>query len=345
MAFNYQKICSQLLEGLPKRTKDVLVRRFGLDQPAGESEKETLESIGKSYGVTRERIRQIEADGFSKIKPKIKKIQGTFQYFTDFLENFGKLKKEDILITTLGEQKFNPHVSFLLNLDERFKRFSEQEEIHSLWTIDPSSLGLAEKVIEDFYQNLEKKKKPLSLKDYNPPTKIGPKALLSYLEISKLIERGEEDNFGLRDWPEINPRGIKDKAYLVLKKAEKPLHFSEVAKKISPDTLVQTVHNELIRDSRFVLVGRGMYALAEWGYKPGTVKDVIVDFLEKKGEPASREKILEEVLRQRMVKENTVFLNLSDKNYFSRNSQGKYILADEAEASSSFPLRGKSIND
>lgn len=326
MAFNYQKICSELLEGLPKRTKDVLLRRFGLKT----DERETLESIGKSYNVSRERIRQIEADGLLKIKPKLKKAQGALQYFTKFLENYGKLKKEDILLTRLGEEKFNPHVFFLLNLDEHFKRFSENEDFYSLWTIDPVSLNFAKEVIEDFYKKLEKNKKPLDLADYTPPFDIKPRALASYLEVSKLIEKGSEGDFGLRNWPEIKPRGVKDKAYLVLKKEKKPLHFSEISKKISSDTLIETVHNELIRDPRFVLVGRGTYALADWGYKPGTVKEIMVDLLEQSEKPLSKEEILEKVLKQRLVKENTVLLNLSDKKHFLKNLEGKYILVDEA---------------
>jgi hypothetical protein len=322
MAFNYQKICSKILEGLPERTKDVLLRRFGLKT----GERETLESIGKSYGVTRERIRQIEAAGILKIKPKIKKAQGAFQYFNDSLENYGKLKKEDILLAVLGKKVFNPHVFFLLNLSDQFERFSENQELHSLWTIDSHSLDSAREVINDFYEKLERSQQPLGLKDYTPPRDINPKALFSYFEVSKMIEEGPEGKFGLKDWPEISPRGVKDKAYLVLKKEEKPLHFSEVAKKISSDTLVQTVHNELIRDPRFVLVGRGIYALAEWGYKPGTVKDIISDVLEKAEKPLVKEEILKKVLKQRLVKENTVLLNLSDKEHFLKNSRGKYIL-------------------
>jgi len=127
----------------------------------------------------------------------------------------------------------------------------------------------------------------------------------------------------LLDWPEINPRGVKDKAYIVFKKIGKPLHFDEVARLIE-GSLVQTVHNELIKDPRFVLVGRGIYALEEWGYFPGQVKDVILKILKEEGKPLTKEEILEKVRKQRLVKENTVFLNLSNKKHFLRNSQGKY---------------------
>jgi transcriptional regulator with XRE-family HTH domain len=322
MTFNYQKICSELIKDLPSRTQDVILRRFGIRK----GEKETLESIGRSYGVTRERIRQIEADGLSKLKPKIKDYQRIFQHFDDSIKDFGDLKKEDILLSHLGGQKFNPHVFFLLNLSEEIERFSENKDLYSLWTINPNSLGIAQKVIEDFYNKLKEKKKPLSYGEYSPPFSLKSKAVISYLEISKMIEQSQEGKWGLRDWPEINPRGVKDKAYILLKKEKRPLHFTEVASSISPPALVQTVHNELIRDPRFVLVGRGLYALREWGYKPGTVSDVIVDVLKGSGKPLSKEKILDKVLERRFVKKNTILLNLSNKKYFSRNPQGKYYL-------------------
>jgi len=150
----------------------------------------------------------------------------------------------------------------------------------------------------------------------------------STLEISKKIQKNSEDLFGLRDWPEINPRGARDKAYLVFKKAKIPLHFTKVAEFIE-GALPQTVHNELIRDERFVLVGRGIYALREWGYEPGQVKDVILKILKDERKPLAKEEILEKTLKQRLVKENTIFLNLSNTKYFLRDSQGKYIVKED----------------
>src|SRR3989344_4735689 len=66
---------------------------------------------------------------------------------------------------------------------------------------------------------------------------------------------------------------------LVIRKHGSPIHFRDVAKQImvmfKKKAHVATTHNELIKDPRFVLVGRGLYALAEWGYAPGIVRDVI----------------------------------------------------------------------
>ncbi|GAI07544.1 unnamed protein product, partial [marine sediment metagenome] len=248
-------------------TREVISRRFGLKT----GQKETLEAIGKDYGITRERVRQIEEGGFLRLEPQrlpSKECQKTFQYFTDQLKNFGDLKKEDILLQDLGGRRFQPQIYFLLTLGPNFEKVGESDEFYSLWTINQNSLVLAKKAIDSFYNQLKKNNRPLSLKDFRlsyPPSQT---TLISYLEISKKIQKGADNLFGLKDWPEINPRGVKDKAYLVFKKTKKPLHFNRVAELIDT-ALPQTVHNELIRDERFVLVGRGIYALREWGYESG----------------------------------------------------------------------------
>jgi len=327
--FSYQKIYLDLLHNLPLREKEVISRRFGLKT----GQKETLEAIGKDYGITRERVRQIEESGFLRIKPEIGKHQKTFQYFAEQLKNFGGLKKEDVLLRELGGQKWQPQVYFLLTLGPNFERLKESSEFYSFWTIDQNYLILAKKLIDSFYDKLKKINQPLSLKNCNPPaaltrsSSLSPTALISYLEISKKIQRNSEGLFGLNDWPEINPRGVKDKAYLVFKKEKKPLHFAKVAELID-NALPQTIHNELIRDDRFILVGRGIYALREWGYCPGQVKDIISNVLKEAGKPLAKEEILEHVLKQRLVKENTVLLNLSNKKYFLKNPQGKYIVRE-----------------
>ncbi|MFQ6049814.1 MAG: sigma factor-like helix-turn-helix DNA-binding protein [Candidatus Paceibacterales bacterium] len=321
--FNYQKIYSDLLFDLTERQKEIIFRRFGLKGGQGE----TLESIGKDFGICRERVRQIQEASFKKIRPKAKKYKGTFQSFLKYFKKFGDLRKEDVLLADLGEEKWRNEIYFLLTLKESFQRFNENNDFYSLWTINQNSFQKAKKVIASLYQKLKAIGKPLALKELSPFVSLENPVLTSYLEISKKIPQNEEGLYGLKDWPEINPRGIRDKAYLVFKKVSKPLHFAKVADLIEGSHL-QTVHNELIKDSRFILVGRGIYALAEWGYYPGYVKDVIFRILGEAKKPLTKEEILKRVLEQRLVKENTVFLNLSNKKYFLRDSEGKYRIKE-----------------
>lgn len=320
MNFDYRKICQNLLKDLPERQKEVISRRFGLES----GERETLESIGRDFNITRERVRQIENDGFSRLKSKLASFQDVFEHFTGQLKNTGELKKEEALLSQLGKEGEQPQISFLLTLGEPFQRVSETKEFHPFWTINPDSGQTAQKVVNSFYQKLEKVKHPINLAEYKSFSSVSPEVLESFLEISKLIQRNQEGFFGLRDWPEINPRNIKDRAYLVFKKESKPLHFREAAKLIGPGALAQTVHNELIRDPRFVLVGRGIYALKEWGYQAGDVKDVILKVLREAKRPLSKKDILSKVLKQRLVKESTILLNLGNKKYFLKTPEGKY---------------------
>jgi hypothetical protein len=85
------------------------------------------------------------------------------------------------------------------------------------------------------------------------------------------------------------------------------------------------VHNELIKDSRFVLIGRGIYAMREWGYQEGTIKNVIKDILSKSEKPLGKEEILEKVMKIRKVKKATVMINLNNKREFAKNN-GLYCI-------------------
>ena len=327
MTTSYSKICSDILRVLPQKQKEVLSRRFALKAKAG-GEKETLEAIGQDYGITRERVRQIERDGFLRLKLEIKKYQKAFAGFKSYLDKSGGLKREDLILNDLGGKTFKNEVYFLLNLGEGFERIGETPELYPLWTTDNKAFGRAIEVISSVRKGLEKTAKPLSLKELiNFVSGQDSRNLASFVEISKVIQKNSEGLYGLSDWPEINPRGIKDRAFLVLRKEQKPLHFTQVAQLID-SALPQTVHNELIKDQRFVLVGRGLYALKEWGYEEGVVKDVIYKILKTSSSPLSKEEILEKTLKQRFVKENTVLLNLSNKKFFSRTQNGNYTVRE-----------------
>lgn len=335
--FNYYRLCNAFLRDLPGRTRAVIENRFGLKGTVPK----TLESIGREYGITRERVRQIEQEGIEMIKRVAKKIAGEpFQYLDSQFKVSGGLKKEEKIISEWSDPKFRNHVLFLLTLGDQFKKFRETEDFYPFWTIEEKTLIAAREIIDSFIRELKKRNQLMSIEEYNPPfalklppgVSLTPQAISSYLEISKQIMVSPEGLYGFPDWPEVNPRGIKDKAYLVLKKANNPLHFTKVAALIeslpfaSKKVLPQSVHNELIKDPRFVLIGRGLYALREWGYEPGIVKDIITKILRKADRPMSQEEIIKKVLEQRQVKENTIVFNLRDKKCFLKDSQGRYKL-------------------
>lgn len=115
------------------------------------------------------------------------------------------------------------------------------------------------------------------------------------------------------------------------------MHFRDITTAINDTQFdhkrayLPTIHNELILDPRFVLVGRGMYALTEWGYVRGVVADVIEQVLRTHG-PLTRAEVEAEVLKQRIVKPGTIYLSLTNKKRFLKNKQdGRYYLVQQKE--------------
>lgn len=332
---NYPQIYAKLTKGLSLKTKDIFSRRFGIKSKAPE----TLELIGDSMGITRERVRQIEEVGFNFVKKQNKEmLEGIFAEFADYFKSNGEFKKEEIILEELGGKNSKPYVLFLLTLGDQFSKVCEKKDFHYFWSTMPDAKDKVDQTLKLLVSSLQKIGSPVSKKEFldDVSTKHGlpEKAVFSYLEISKKIQDNKEGKIGLIDWPEIKPRGVKDKSFLVFKKHQKPLHFTKVAELIdqlgcnqpNKKTFPQTVHNELIKDERFVLVGRGTYALKEWGYEPGTIKDVIKNILESKNQPVAKEEIVKEVLTKRLVAPNTVLMNLNNKKYFAKDEQGNYFL-------------------
>ncbi len=331
---DYKTICEELLNILPSRQNQVLTRRFGLNQ--GESE--TLQEIGNDLGITRERVRQLEKSGFLRLKDftENQNLEKSFEYFEKYLNKNAGLRREDILFKELSNEENKNAIHFLLELGNNFFRLGDNENTYAFWATQESKEGLVDlmvKKIKDFFQ---KEKKPMDLEALAKNLDIVDNLFLSScLEIARDIEVGPLGSYGLSVWPEIKPRGVRDAAFLVLKKQGEPLHFRVIATKVGElqgdlflkrKMLPQTIHNELIRDKRFILVGRGIYGLSDWGYSSGTVKDVIFKVLQANAS-MDKEEILSAVQKQRLVKPNTVFLNLSDKKKFVRDTQGKYTLA------------------
>lgn len=334
MSWDYKKICQDILSVLSPRQKEVIERRFGL---VG-GERETLQKIGRDFDITRERVRQIEREGLAKIRknagqPELKKF---FSYLSRYIKKDGGAKREDMIIKSIGRDEDKNSIRLLLAACSPFHYSPDDDDVYAFWSFDASTAQKTKDIISQAVQYFEAKKEPVT-KEQILSSLCATDSLLfnSSLEIAKRIERNPLGYFGLTSWPEIKPRGVKDGAYLVLRKEQTPLHFRQIAEMSSKlgsnlfrnkKVLPQTVHNELIRDERFILVGRGIYALKEWGYYPGTVKEVILAVFNEKKVPLSKEEILQAVEKQRIVKPNTVFLNLADKKYFLRNDEGRYIL-------------------
>jgi hypothetical protein len=161
----------------------------------------------------------------------------------------------------------------------------------------------------------------------------------SIMDIFIDIVKWEEKYIGLEEWKMLNPATLKDKAIYILKKKKEPLHFLDIAKAITERfweaVKTSTIHNELIRNSEFILIGRGIYVLKEWGYKDGTVLDVILEIFKKANAPLSTEEITERVLKIRQVKVTTIYMNLQNKKYIERVGRNLYQAKSQSKTEKS----------
>ncbi len=342
-------LVNSLLSFLKERDREIVAKRFGL---AG-LEIETLEGIGKLYNLTRERVRQIEKDSLNFLKQqKLPELDSAIQLIFDTIKEQGNIVGEEYLMQILqvGKNDFKERqsIKFIVSLNDQFKNLKESSDYLEAWHIAGFDLNKLQQVINEFENILKTLGHVISQDELYTQFKQTPffkeheleltdKTLKSYLSVAKAIQINPFNEIGIKNWNEVKPRDVGDKAYLVLKHHGKPEHYSEITKIINDykfdnrTAYQETVHNELIKDSRFVLIGRGIYALTEWGYKRGVVADVIKEILKSFNRPLTREEIINEVLKKRQVKRNTILVGLSNRKNFQKVGKDKYALATNVE--------------
>lgn len=320
--------------------QDVIKRRFGL----GGGRIATLEAIGREYKITRERVRQIEADALKILRreEQIAELQPLFRVLETRLANVGGVMAHHQFLAECADKAQHRDLILLLTLNRLFHRLPETDAHHERWVLDRSTAAAVEKVIAGVIRDLDKSHTPVSeerlyeLASQNVSEVIGSvperHVLETYVATSKMIKKNPYGEYGIVSWPTISPAGVKDKAYAALAKSGEPLHFRHVASAIDAagwsrrKAHPQTVHNELIKDKRFVLVGRGLYGLAEWGFEPGAVREVLVSVFKRAQRPLSKEKAIQLVLEKRAVKPQTIVLNLQNKSLFRKTENEEYTL-------------------
>lgn len=315
-----------------ERDRQIVSQRYGLGLP----KRHTLERIGSDFGITRERVRQIEKAATAKLAqsdaPELKHIDGIF---SSHLEANGQVDRlhnvAAALNATTPEER--AYVTFLATLAPTIELIDDGDHYHAALTNLPNyTKAQVHQIANDLISHLKAIGKPTKIDAlYKKLATDVPKETVEQIaRVSKQLAH-LDDHWGLSHWPEVNPRSIRDKTYLVLTRNGQPLHFSDIASRISDlgsrkrDVTVQAVHNELIKDQRFVLVGRGIYALNEWGYTPGTVADIITEVLRDES-PLHKDEIVKRVLKKRHVKTTTIVLNLQEKDQFTRVAKATYAL-------------------
>jgi hypothetical protein len=321
-----------------EREREIVGRRFGLFD-----RKETLEQIGEMLGITRERVRQLEKAVITRLRSTAE--QGGLPHIADFqakvmelLQDSGGVARVSQLTTKLSDtpnREEQARVAFLSQLSPELSVVQEDDNFYysvgiksvydekALKTRVTSLIATIKEIGEP--QTIEQIAKVAGIED--------PKQAAALASTSKHLAT-LNGRWGLIKWPMVNPKNIRDKIYVILKENGKHMHFNEIASAIKDsdfkrkDVTTQAIHNELIKDKRFVLIGRGIYALKEWGYEKGTVADIISEVLREANEPLHRDEIVKRVLKSRFVKETTILLNLQGKPQFKRVAKATYALAE-----------------
>ena len=343
ISFKPRDITKKLLKALPERSADVLVRRYGLGKSV---KRETLESVGRSYTITRERVRQIETGALDAVRKGDAYLdnKAVFTELTGVMYDLGSVVSEDVLLEELSSsESLQNHIHFLLIIGNSFKYLRENTGYVHRWHADEQLSDRVHDAIERVHKSIARNELLAEREVINRLlSELGDDIDESYkqdtvakrwLSLSKRLAKNQLGDWGRAGSPGVNMRGIRDMAWLVLRRHGSPMHYGEVAEAIAEtfnrNAHSATCHNELIKDKRFVLVGRGLYALAEWGYTTGLVKDVIIDVLRKAG-PLSKQDLIDTVKRERYVKTNTIMVNLQDADTFGIDADGKYFLQEFA---------------
>lgn len=335
-----KELINNLLILLSPKEKHIIENRYSLNSRPHS----TLEKIGREFGVTRERIRQIEKNALKKLSRNVSntRLSNFNQFANTIIQKYEGVILEDKLISEILALVSDPKgvdtssIKLSLELDSNLEKVPNTINFYPYFKLKTIETKAINEVCSITIGNLSKKKDTVpseeivTMLEKQTSKKWGKQFVLSCLELDrriKVVKKG----IGLASWRNINPRTLRDKILYILSDMQKPLHYVEIANRISAahfdrkNINVQAVHNELIRDENFVLIGRGIYALRTWGYEDGTVSDVIAKVLREKG-PLDREKVIGEVLKRRQVKRITILLNLKNKPMFERVGRDAYGL-------------------
>lgn len=266
----FNELIEHLIEraNLEERTSAIVRGRFGIDT----QKSVTLQELGNRFSITRERVRQIETQAVAELRDGILSVleaSAILEFSKGYLQGAGGIRLDDHLVADFHHHfkaddnlpTFGNRIHFLFKLleypyfsgeSDLFRDFWYDSEKHceTLNGVHGEVISRLVDRVEDFHDIL---KSVISSNGINEPVAV------SYLSVSKRIGVGPYGDIGLSEWEEINPKTVRAKAYLLLMKSGAPMHFTEIAKAIGSHA--PTVHNELIKDPRFVLVSRGTYAL------------------------------------------------------------------------------------
>jgi hypothetical protein len=361
---DFKEFLVSLLSRLSDREQEVITKRYQLTNDL--EKKSTLKKIGDSYSITRERVRQIERDAIKKLVELKKEqtfaepLNALATDLNSFISKKGGIVREDQLLNDYVKPNHdleflhpNAYIFVFDNLLDNFEKVYNHDDFQNSWKVKDLNLHGVAELLKSVQGKVEENKKLHKLDEIvNLAKDLATEELTAdlakylesnenvrledfienYLHTSQKIEKNILDKWGLTCWETVKPKKLGDKIFLVFQKGNEPLHFRDIADQINQanfdhkNICAATVHNELIANDKYVLIGRGIYAIKDWGYSTGTVADIIERILTESEKPLNKSDIYEEVLRQRKVNKSTIYLTLINKDKFNKTTEGLFSL-------------------
>lgn len=294
---------------LTERQAKVLQLRFGL---LANCRRHTLEEIGRHFGVTRERIRQIEVKALKKFRRVVPRRQFHLAFAAEFIRSGGSL-----LIPESSMTPWHTLLYELLGLDVRHIK----------------ELGLGIVTAND----LSEYRAYLS----DGENHQGPSTLLPFLSQSdvKRLQAAEDAHWSKKR--RTRPYMVRE----ALRSLGRAAHYQEVAEecnKLFPDaqTSTRNWHAALSLPSSELLgivwIGRrGMYGLTEHGYsRPEedlfeSVANIVERIYSETKQPVLDEVVIAELGKQRReVSPSSARMALSFNNRVETAGMGRYVPRD-----------------
>lgn len=328
---NPQKELDKLWKILPdrkkeKREQDVLFCRLGVKEA-----KESLQAIGNRYHITRERVRQIQNQGVKGLRKAAKHNPKIFKQIAKKVKEMGGILTLPTAYELFLESKDNNettkkllHLFLIANPYLNYFKATSTTFPFVTYKINQKQFKKLAQKINDYFKN---KKEGEQIEIVAKNLKIS-NTILHEIALAHKSLGLKDNNIGLQTFANINLKTTENKIDYIFNKYEKPLHFSVIAQLIKKEKLEKkipttpTIHNELIKHrDKYVLIGRGTYALAKWGYTAGTIKQIAQNIIKNSKKKLTKDELIKEILKQRQVKRNTVILNIASlkKELMSQN--------------------------
>ncbi len=323
------------------RSIDIIKRRFGFDS----GERQTLDEIGKDYGITRERVRQIQERSIQRIKHPSTKGRSTIISIINDIFQKNQFIISDSEADYLIGKVFNT---------SKFDGSSFLDMISDLGWIQKNKIGdvafytnnalkpTLSLTMTNVYSLLKASSTMISLEEIIKKiipsnTKYSENSDLQVIikRICSLDPRIEERMperytlYGLHSRTNIWASLIKE----VLEKEGEPLHFADITNSVNdmfPNTDnnhidVRRLHSILIENHAFSHSGvKGTYGLTEWGFRKETTSELIEECIKKAGFPLHWKQIYNYVSKYKDTKPANIIAMLNSRDKFVRKGKGMF---------------------